>query len=268
VLSDSPLSLPDYTDVHFRRDKETSLAGVQVSSNSTGMVHSEQMLPLGKNPKVTESIVLVGDEEKGYTIRNLTDITLRDVGVFRRLADTSTSAARPVVRIEGTYVAKIDPATSAAVSFTALRMQESDNNDVDLETGRPLGLQYPAVWLPEWSKTQAFALSESSLLDGDKGRIRLTSLARLAVQQLRLLPGDVRLVAWTDEGLPGMGIQPEAPQNRMYTLVLAHLARGPLPSVTPDKNVAEDYVELTDPDTEPMPDSTEPEPAPSPSPQP
>jgi hypothetical protein len=232
------------------------------------MVHSEQMLPLGKNPKVTESIVLVGDDEKGYTIRNTTDITLRDVGVFRRLTDTSTSAASPVVRIEGTYVAKIDPATSAAVSFTALRMQESVRNDVDVETGRPIGLQYPAVWLPEWSKTQAFALSESSLLDGDKGRIRLTSLTRLAVQQLRLLPGDVRLVAWTDERLPGLGIQPEAPQNRMYTLVLAHLARGPLPPVTPDKNVAEDYVELTDPDTEPMPEAAVPEPAPSPSPQP
>src|SRR5204863_9038441 len=36
------LSITNYNDVSFRRDKDTSLAGVQVSSNSTGMVHSEQ----------------------------------------------------------------------------------------------------------------------------------------------------------------------------------------------------------------------------------
>ena len=60
----------------------------------------------------------------------------------------------------------------------------------------------------------------------DKTRIRLTRLARLAADRLRLLPGDVRLIGWTDQRLPGMRIRPEAPQNRTYTLVLAHLARG------------------------------------------
>ena len=71
--------------------------------------------------------------------------------------------------------------------------------------------------------------------------MRLTHLARLASDRLRLMPGDVRLVAWTNQRLPGMRIRPEAPQNATFTLVLAHLVRGPLPSPKSDTNVAEDY---------------------------
>jgi hypothetical protein len=99
---------------------------------------------------------------------------------------------------------------------------------------------------------------ERSSADGEaqnaaRSRIRLTALARLAADRLRLLPGDVRLVGWTDERLPGMKIRPDAPQNRIYTLVLAHLARGLLPNVKPDKNLAEDFVDPTvlDPPADP-----------------
>ena len=88
-----------------------------------------------------------------------------------------------------------------------------------------------------------------------RSRIRLTALARLAADRLRLLPGDVRLVGWTDERLPGMKIRPEAPQNRTYTLVLAHLARGPLAAVKPDKNLAEDFVDPKVLDTPADPDA-------------
>ena len=89
------------------------------------------------------------------------------------------------------------------------------------------------------------ANAESDEQNAAKSRIHLTALARLAADRLRLLPGDVRLVAWTDERLPGMKIRPDAPQNRTYTLVLAHLARGSLPTVKPDKNLAEDFVDPT-----------------------
>jgi len=71
---------------------------------------------------------------------------------------------------------------------------------------------------------------------------------------LRLLPGDVRMIGWTEQRLPGLRIQPEAPQNRTYTLVLAHLARGGLPVARPDRNLAEDFI---DPGVlEPEPDTT------------
>ena len=83
----------------------------------------------------------------------------------------------------------------------------------------------------------------------------MTRLARLAADRLRLLPGDVRLIGWTDQKLPGMKIRPEAPQNVTYTLVLAHLARGPLPPARPDRNLAEDFVDPTV--LEPEPNATE-----------
>src|SRR5207237_10702103 len=107
----------------------------------------------------------------------------------------------------------------------------------------------PPVWLDAWEQGAIFAAgrqrsgAESEEQDSGKSRIRLTALARLAADRLRLLPGDVRLIGWTDERMPGMKIRPEAPQNRTYTLVLAHLALGPLPAANPDQNLAEDVVE-------------------------
>jgi len=51
-------------------------------------------------------------------------------------------------------------------------------------------------------------------------------------------------------------INPEAPQNLTYTLVLAHLSRGALPPVKPDRNVAEDYMGPSDViDDTPLPDA-------------
>jgi hypothetical protein len=198
-------------DVVFRRDKDTSLSGVQVQSNLTKMVHSEQMFPLeGK-------LTLVGDDQKGWTVKNTSSLAVRDVGIFRRTRDGATLSA---------YVARLDPNTSSQLSFTQLAEPESK--------------EAPAIWLPEWNKSPVLALRSTS---DDKGQVRLTRLARLAAEQLHLLPGDVRLVGWTDEILPGMEIAPDAPQNKSYTLVVAHLARGELPPARPDTNVAEDYFE-------------------------
>src|SRR5262249_19455242 len=96
----SLLSIAQYMDVAFRRDKDISLTGVQVSSNSTGMVHSEQMIPLGTSPKTKALLRLVGDETKGYSLANSTDIAVRDIGVFRRVDRPGSNAAQ----IEVAYI--------------------------------------------------------------------------------------------------------------------------------------------------------------------
>jgi hypothetical protein len=204
------------SDVELRQDKDISLAGVQVSSNSTGMVHSEQMFDLGGK------LTLVGDDQKGFSVKNTGSLGMFDVGILRKTASGT---------VESAYLAKLPAQTSAQISFKPL----ADN------TG----------WLPEWNKSPVFA-GESA---DEKGRVRLTRLARLAVERLRLMPGDVRLVAWTDEQLAGLAITPHAPQNTTHTLVLAHLVRGDLPLVRADANVAEDYYE---PEIEP--DQITPEP--------
>jgi hypothetical protein len=277
-LEESLLSITQYTDVSFRRDKETSLAGVQVSSNSTGMVHSEQMLPLGNSPKSVETLRLVGDESKGYSVSNTTDLTVRDIGVFRRVDVPGTSGQRSAPQIEVAYVAKLDPVSSALLRFSPLVEKKQDPAVAEevIPRNQPRGPRYPNVWLDAWDAVPIFADPAQQSAENaqqppiNRTRIRLTRLARLAADRLRLLPGDVRLIGWTDQRLPGMRIRPEAPQNNSYTLVVAHLARGTLPAVRPDKNVAEDYLGpgIYQPDAEPVTPLDNPDAEPSPSPQP
>jgi hypothetical protein len=252
-LDESLLSITQYTDVAFRRGSETALSGLQVSSNSTGMVHSEQMFNLGTSAKTTETLWLVGDPARGFSVRNTTDITIRDIGVLRRV-DTPRDASKAVEpKIEVAYVAKLEPASSAPLAFRPLDVRQRNNDKVDMSSP-------PPVWLEDWERVPMLAAAHDRPgTDGEeqstaKSRIRLTALTRLAADRLRLLPGDVRLIGWTDERLPGMKIRPDAPQNRTYTLVLAHLARGSLPDAKPDRNLAEDFIDPkvletpTDPD--------------------
>jgi len=259
-LDESLLSITQYTDVAFRRGGETALSGVQVSSNSTGMVHSEQMLNLGTSAKAIETLRLIGDAERGFSVSNTTDITIRDIGVLRRVDDSpvgsKTEEPKKVVeaKIEVAYVARLDPASSAPLTFVRLQPRQRSYEKVDLSSP-------PPVWVENWERVPMFAAAlDHSNTEGEdqsaaKSRIHLTALARLAADRLRLLPGDVRLIGWTDERLPGMKIHPDAPQNRTYTLVLAHLARGPLPNVRPDKNLAEDFIDPTVLETQPDSDA-------------
>jgi hypothetical protein len=221
------------------------------------MVHSEQMLPLGTSPKTVESLRLVGDDKSGYSISNTTDLVLRDLGVFRRAAPAPDEKPNIAPRLEAAYVSKLDAASSAILRFEPLTPSERPRRDPttnDNSPSRPQGdsprtQDRPSIWLDAWNKVPIFALpgsaAESEKLLGNDARIRLTRLARLAADQLRLLPGDVRLVGWTDQPLSGLRIRPEAPQNRTYTLVLAHLSRGQLHPPKPDANVAEDFLDPT-----------------------
>ncbi len=198
-------------DVRFRIGQDKSLTGVLVQSNSTGMVHSEQMFDLGGK------LTLLGDDAQGWTIKNTSSVTIREAGILRRT---------PAGVFQSAFVAKLEAGTSSPLAFAPLPL------DADGLVAR--------WWLPEWEKSTVLGYGVAG---PDASRVRLTRVARLAAEQLRLLPGDVRLVGWTDEDLPGMSITPHAPQNTMYTLVVAHLVRGALVPPRPDANVAEDFYE-------------------------
>jgi hypothetical protein len=181
-------------------------------------------------------------------------MTIRDIGVLRRVAAAGEASKSVEPKIEVSYVAKLEPASSAPLSFSPLDIPERNFEKVDFSTP-------PPVWLDVWERVPILAChrdglrAEAENQDKARSQIRLTALARLAADRLRLLPGDVRLIGWTDERLPGMKIRPEAPQNRTYTLVVAHLARGPLPVAKPDKNLAEDFIDPAVLDPPPDPDA-------------
>jgi hypothetical protein len=75
------------------------------------------------------------------------------------------------------------------------------------------------------------------------GEINVRSIAKLAARGSVLRPGDARLIAWTDDPVPGLTIAPQASQSRIRTLVLVHLRYGPLPPARPDVNLRIDVQE-------------------------
>ena len=197
--------------VEFRQDKNTTLSGVQVNSNSTEGVHSEHMVPLGKHANKPGGIRLTGNAQQGQSVRNDTPFTLRDVGVLRKVDGV----------IQVAYVAEVQPGTAVPLAYVP-----SPNNE---------------SWVANWDQSLVMS-AKVQAQEEDKGAVRLYRLVELAAKQLKLASGDVRLIAWTDDAVPGMNVYPAPAQNNTRTLILSHLARAKIPAASCDKNVAEDYV--------------------------
>ncbi|MCU0983059.1 MAG: hypothetical protein MUF25_28190, partial [Pirellulaceae bacterium] len=113
--SDSALAMPfphhvpyapglheSFTDVRFRRDQQLILSGFQVASNSTGLVHSEQMQDLGG------SVQLLGQDASNWSVVNNTKLLLQDTGVLYR-----TSAGKMALA----WVGRLEPAQAAKLTF-------------------------------------------------------------------------------------------------------------------------------------------------------
>ena len=195
--------------VEYRQDKNTVLSGVQVNSNSTEGVHSEHMVPLEKAPTKPGGITLTGNEQTGLSVLNDTQFTLHDIGVLRRVDG----------QIQVAYLAEIQPGTAAPLRFVP-------SNE---------------AWVSNWDQSLIMS-AKVQAKEEDKGVVRLYRLVELAARQLKLVPGDVRLIAWTDDAVPGMKIYPSPAQSNTRTLVLSHLARAKIPAPQRDVNVAEDFV--------------------------
>jgi hypothetical protein len=71
--------------VNYRRDSGAHLTGYGVSSNATGMLHSEHMLDL------PGGLTYEDDGQNPPRVINATGLPLRDVGVVRRSADGSVN---------------------------------------------------------------------------------------------------------------------------------------------------------------------------------
>lgn len=183
--------------VQLRHDADNLLSGFQVASNSTGMLHAEQMFPLGG------PLRLLGDERKGWRVENGSRLGLREVGVMRRT---------PSGRLELAWVGELAARTTVPVRFEAA----------------PRGDTRP----PRWDASPVMSRPE----DDRAEQVSLWRLADLAAHRLRLAAGEVRLIGWTDDPLGGVQFRPDASQVTSRTLVLAHLRPAPLPPALPDIN--------------------------------
>jgi hypothetical protein len=248
--------------VHFRRDKNISLSGFQIASNSAGMVHSEQMQDLGG------TIQLIGDETSGWMVQNTTDLNLQDAAVLWKHEDG---------RLYSAWVGPLESAKSSPLEF---RPCSSSDAFCSQWSESPTCYSYERQRRDLFAKAHADgnkALSRAEVgeipelgtrfneidanrdgrldevevrawcVDSREGQLNLGRLVELASQGSALRNGDARLVGWVNEDIPGMTIRPKASQEEVQTLVLTHLKRGRLHDPQRDVNLKVEAQRVPDP---------------------
>ncbi len=97
------LSGQQRSTVNFRRDSGAHLTGFAVSSNATGMIHSEHMAEL------PGALTFDDDGQNPPRLTNATGMPLRNAGIVRRAADGTSS--------EIAWVGELESGQSAALDF-------------------------------------------------------------------------------------------------------------------------------------------------------
>jgi hypothetical protein len=193
--------------VDFQRYDKVRLAGLFIGSNTTNMVHSEQMLPLAGAIRLGKS-----KAQNNTQIENRTQFSLRSVAIVRR--PTRDEQKRGRTALEGAWIGELRPDESAPVALEPLNVTEHQSPFADER------------------------VAEGRLQQAT--RLELERMFRLALDPENLDPGEKRLVARVDEVLPGETVSPAASQIHGATLIVAHLEYGPLPAPRPDLNIRQD----------------------------
>ncbi len=217
-----PAQAPKLAGVTFRQDGSSAvLEGFPVLSNSTNLVHSEQMADLGG------PVRMEGTLEGGLRVTNGTDYTFRGAGVVwckAPLAHESQHAAdapRPVY--ETVWLGDLRPGESVPLEF------------------RFAGAVDPrALWSDERNRAPLTRDRRGAV---PAGELNLRGLVNVA-QQVGLAPGEMRLVAWMDRPVPGQTVEPAAGHSQKAAVIVAHLwhdfGSDPRPDVVPRLRVAVD----------------------------
>jgi len=194
--------------LQYRFGGDVRMRGFHVTSNTTGMVHSEQMADLGGPIAVEEA------PDGGWQVVNETAFTLHEAGVVRRTESG---------QVETAWLGTLKPEDEADLRFGPREPNVA---------GR--------LWANQRSRSPLTAEEEE---EGER-ELNFRKLVELAEHPDRLEPGDVTLVGWLDEEIPGLTIRPAAPQSRRAALILAHLRYGfgedPRPDVRPRRRREDD----------------------------
>ena len=193
-------------EVTLETDPDTVLRGLAVASNSTRMLHSEQVFPLAGPLKLGLT------SRNHYQLVNHSGLNLRDVAVVRRHFKEGDD--RP--SYDASWIGELRHGASSALGLT------------------------PYAWAGDripFAEEREQAARESSI-----ERMQLDELLKLAFQfpdrddPQSARREEYRLVGRIDEVLPGAEVSPAASQIRGATVVLAHLQYGDQPVAQPDVN--------------------------------
>jgi hypothetical protein len=200
AVNQALLSGQSSSEVSFSTVGERVLSGFPVASNSTGMVHSEQMFDLGGR------IIWQQSADGPGAIENGTALALSGAAVIRRRVDGQGRAID-----ESAWLGELSPGETATLRFVP-------HDSAELARARradPLSASKP----PE-------------------GTLSLRRLIECAENHRALAPGEMRLVAWREGELAGVEVRPSARQSRRATLIVAHLQFGAFETPRPDANLS------------------------------
>ncbi|MEX0675832.1 MAG: hypothetical protein WD063_02075 [Pirellulales bacterium] len=185
--------------VTFSTVGDHDLTDYPVTSNSTGMIHSEQMFDTGGG------IAWDSGDGAAPTVENNTKLKLSGAVVIRRRVGADGRAVD-----ESAWLGDLAPGGKVAVQFRG-------HNAKQLAAAR-----------------KRDSLSADNRSDA---ALSLRRLIDCAEDHRALEPGEARLVASYDGGLGGMQVSPAASQVRRATLLVAHLQFGAPEPPRPDANL-------------------------------
>lgn len=189
--------------ISFVAESETvGIEAYRVASNSTRLLHAEQMIDLGGQLTLRRT----GDR---WTLHNGTGHVLRGAGVVRSGS-------------EGTF----EQATIAELAWLG---------DLPAGASAEIAFQAAADTREQWTAARNASpqTAERSDAEGELNLARLLAAAESAM----LAPGETRLVAWIDGGLPGQSIEPAASRTESAAIVVVHLDWPADRAPKPDLNV-------------------------------
>jgi len=191
------------TRLKYVYGSEVSLAGFTIPSNTTDLIHCEQMIDLDG------SIAVKRTSQGQPWVANHTPLTVYGAGVVRKTEQG---------QVEVAWLGTLKAGQSAAVEFTA--KPESPSKELLWQDQRRLMLSKGDGVLPK--------------------EVNLERLLTLAEEASALTPGQMRLVGWSTEAIPGLEILPTARQAKHAVLVVANLEHGPWQDPRPDANTRAD----------------------------
>lgn len=201
-------------DIVFEKHSDTALRGLVVSSNSTRMVHSEQMFAL-------PGPLRLGLSSRNHPqVENRSGFDLQDVVVVRRYFSRSKEPS-----YEASWIGTLRDGSSTVLGLTPFSLEE---DKIPFAEQRDL--------------------AEQSVR---RERLNIDKLLQLAFRfpeaddPLNQRREEIRLVGRIDDVVPCLEIVPAASQIRGTTIVLAHLNYGEPFSPRPDLNSRDDVLSST-----------------------
>lgn len=219
------------SDVTLRRAREADaeqqvsevrLTGLDVFSNSAELVHCEQMYELDG------PLMLDRRADGSLWLTNRTGLVLRGAGIVSADEAAWLGTVRRGQSLEVVLEPRLDlyevPDQAAPAS------QEATQGSRERESLAPRVVGLWSERLEEHEATQLWP---------PRGALNLRNLYLQAEKDVP--PGELRLIAWVEEGVPGLTVVPRA-RSRRISFVIAHLRPPGLPAPQPDASAIPDVI--------------------------